>query len=74
MERKTTGAYVAVFEELRRLLPNLNIVKAMCDYELALRNALRHVFLEIEIDACFYHYVQVNNFVYVFILLNKIHK
>lgn len=61
MERKTTAAYVTVFEEIKRLLPELNVRKAMTDYEIALQNALRRVFPGIDLNGCFYHQASVIN-------------
>ncbi|XP_051163476.1 uncharacterized protein LOC127283264 [Leptopilina boulardi] len=58
MEKRTAAAYEAVFEELKILFPNFHIMEAMCDFEAALKLALRNKFNGISIHGCFFHFNQ----------------
>lgn len=58
MERKTTAAYVKVFELIQNVLEETSVDLSMSDYETALRNSIRQIFPEAEIKGCYFHYVK----------------
>ncbi|XP_051157985.1 uncharacterized protein LOC127279587 [Leptopilina boulardi] len=60
MEQKTAAAYKKVSQEIKRLLPGFNIIEAMCDFESALKKALRQSFPGIILHGCLFHYKQAN--------------
>lgn len=57
MSRKTEQCYKHLFETLREYFP-LNGKSVMTDFELALRNAIRAVYPEIETNTCWFHFCQ----------------
>lgn len=58
MEKKTFTSYDTIFQQLRFLMPSVEVVKLMTDYEAATRKALKKHFPNARIAGCFFHYVQ----------------
>lgn len=59
MERKDFHSYVKVFRELKKLIPSMNVINCMSDYESATRKAIKDQFPNSKISGCYFHYVQV---------------
>lgn len=58
MNRKTSSSYVAVFQFVKeKILPNMDPVKFVSDFETAIHNAVRNVFHNAEVQGCFFHFV-----------------
>lgn len=59
MSRKTRRAYEHLFTYLKNNIINLGNGKSiMTDFECAMRNALRAVFPQIELNCCWFHFTQ----------------
>ena len=63
MSGKTTSAYLIIFRELRsNVLVNPNKVRLiMSDFELALRNAAKEIFVNAHMTGCEVHQDRVSN-------------
>lgn len=59
MEKKDFNSYMTVFNELKKLIPAMNVVNCMSDYEQATRSAIKIQFPKSRISGCYFHYVQV---------------
>lgn len=68
MEGRNENDYTAVFSYIRNVL-QIKPISSMSDYEKAMRNALRKVFVEklsetkhrtIQVSGCYFHFTQVN--------------
>lgn len=59
MQRRDFHSYVKVFSELKKLIPSMNVVNCMSDYEAATRKAIKDQFPNSKITGCYFHYVQV---------------
>lgn len=57
MSRKTERCYTHIFQSLRDSFP-LNGKSIMTDFETAMRNALRNVYPNIELNTCWFHFCQ----------------
>lgn len=58
MEKKDFNSYKVVLSELKRMIPAINVINCMTDYEAATRKAIKQVFPTSRISGCFFHYVQ----------------
>lgn len=58
MEKKDFKSYMTVFNELKIMLPSMNVINCMTDYEAATRKAIKEQFPTSRISGCFFHYVQ----------------
>lgn len=58
MEKKTFSSYDTIFHNLKVLMPSVEVMKLMTDYEAATRKALRKHYPNARISGCFFHYVQ----------------
>lgn len=58
MEKKTFTSYDIIFQNLKFMMPSVEVVKLMTDYEAATRKALKKHFPNARIAGCFFHYVQ----------------
>lgn len=58
MEKKTFSSYDTIFQNLKFLMPSVEVVKLMTDYEAATRKALKKHYPNARIAGCFFHYVQ----------------
>lgn len=58
MTRKTKRAYVAILKFIEEHVCNLDPVSFMCDFEDALRSALREVYCISDVRGCVFHFVQ----------------
>lgn len=58
MEKKTFTSYDAIFQNLKFLMPSVEVVKVMSDYEAATRKALKKHYPTARIAGCWFHYVQ----------------
>lgn len=58
MERKDFNSYMVVFDELKKLLPSMNVVECMSDFEAATRKAILLQFPRARLSGCYFHYVQ----------------
>lgn len=58
MEKKTFTSYDAIFQNLKFLMPSVQVAKVMTDYEAATRKALKKNYPNARIAGCFFHYVQ----------------
>lgn len=58
MERKDYDSYMTVLSELKKLLPSMNVVQCMSDYECATRKAILQQFPGVRLSGCYFHYVQ----------------
>lgn len=58
MEKKTFTSYDVIFRNLKLLMPSVEVVKLMTDYEAATRKALRKHYPNARLAGCFFHYVQ----------------
>lgn len=58
LSNKNQQTYTRLLAELKNLEPGLNPTFISVDYELAIHNAFRHEFNNIEIHGCFFHLVQ----------------
>lgn len=61
MERKDYSSYMHEFDKLKELIPSINVVNCMSDYEAAIRKCIKKQFPESRISGCFFHYVQAIN-------------
>lgn len=72
MERRDYYSYMLIFDEIKKLIPSMNVVNCMSDYEAATRKALKEQFPNSRISGCFFHYVQgINKAAKRFGLKNK---
>ena len=55
---KILGDYKAVFSAIKDLLPQCNIIEAVCDYEQAIWIGIRHAFPLSKTIGCAFHWVQ----------------
>lgn len=59
MSRKTRRAYEHLFKYLKKNIIDLgNGASIMTDFEVAMRNALRAIFPQIELNCCWFHFTQ----------------
>lgn len=58
MEKKDYHSYMLVLNKLKLMIPSMNVVNCMTDYESATRKAMKEVFPTSLISGCFFHYVQ----------------
>ncbi|CAH0562759.1 unnamed protein product [Brassicogethes aeneus] len=58
MERKNTSSYVALFRQIVNLIPNINPVNCLTDYEEGLRRAIAEVWPNCRLKGCWFHYCQ----------------
>lgn len=58
MSRKTEEAYTAVFKYINDNIIDLNGKASMTDYEKVMRNALKKLFPNMKLDACWFHFTQ----------------
>lgn len=58
MEKKTFESYDTIFQHLKFLMPSVEVVKLMTDYEAATRKALKKHYPNARLAGCFFHYVQ----------------
>ncbi len=58
MTRKTESLYRKVFEKINEKLPSLKPKQAMGDFETSSANALAHVYPEVELAGCQFHFSQ----------------
>jgi len=58
MTRKTHAAYLALFQNLKELIPYFTPLSAMADYEEASTSAFQAVFGNVIISGCWFHYGQ----------------
>lgn len=58
MERRDYKSYMNVFHNLKQLIPTMNVVTLMSDYEAATRKAAKIQFPNARLSGCFFHYVQ----------------
>lgn len=58
MEKKTFSSYDCIFQNLKFLMPSVEVAKVMTDYEAATRKALKKHYPNARIAGCFFHYVQ----------------
>lgn len=58
MTRKTEESYKAVFEYIHNNIIQLDGKAFMSDYEKAMRNALKKLFPNSKMDACWFHFTQ----------------
>lgn len=58
MEKKTFTSYDTIFQNLKLLMPSVEVVKLMTDYEAATRKALIKHYPNARLAGCFFHYVQ----------------
>lgn len=58
MERRDYKSYLNVFHNLKQLIPTMNVVTVMSDYEAATRKAVKVQFPKARLSGCFFHYVQ----------------
>lgn len=61
MTNKSTGCYQQIFQFIADNFEEFKPKYSMSDHELALRNALKLVFPQIETRTCYFHYAQVSN-------------
>jgi hypothetical protein len=61
MTGKPKRLYKAVLEKIKGLYPNFCPTKAMGDFELAARNALKETFPEVHVSSCQFHHGQICN-------------
>lgn len=60
MMRRTQASYLALFNYIKSLVPNLNPRRVHCDFERAQMNAVRIVFpFPCVIVGCLWHYAVV---------------
>ena len=67
MTRKTKGSYIAVVETLKKLFPRKKFTSLSTDYEKNIGDAAQHVFKGIKLKKFYFHFTQVNNFIYTFV-------
>ena len=60
MNNRSKDIYKAVFEEIKEIVPTFLPQKAICDFELAAINAIKEAFQDIEVQGCYFHYLQAN--------------
>lgn len=58
MTNKTQKAYEAVFEYMHENVMSLNCEVFMTDYELAMRNGLKHVIGASNLSSCWFHFTK----------------
>lgn len=58
MSNKTKDCYEDVFNYIHRFVMDLDCASFTTDYERAMRNALKNLFPNAELFACFFHYTQ----------------
>lgn len=58
MKGRTKEAYISLLRYIEENVCRLRPASFMSDYEAALRNALRSIFPECEINGCYFHYCQ----------------
>lgn len=59
MSRKTQGSYEDVFHFISENIFSLNKAQSFTtDYEMAMRNALKKMFPDAQMFACYFHYTQ----------------
>ena len=58
MTKKTEKLYVAVFEHVRGIMPNISPNLVVMDFEAAMIGAVSEVFPDTEIQGCFFHFAQ----------------
>lgn len=58
MERKDYHSYFLVLIKLKEMIPNMNVVNCMTDYEQATRKAIKELFPTSRLSGCLFHYVQ----------------
>ena len=59
MSGQTEGHYVKVLEYLKLKKEKSEIKSIMCDFEKALRNAIKNIFPNVIIYGCYYHFVKL---------------
>lgn len=59
MSRRTTEAYVALFEFIKLLMPGFNPSMIMCDFEEGEQSAWATCFPDAEVLGCLWHYCVV---------------
>lgn len=57
MSRKSEKCYIHLFETLKEMFP-LNGNSIMTDFELGMRNAIRHVYPTLKMYTCWFHFCQ----------------
>jgi len=55
LPNKEQATYTKLLVELKRLVPAINATSISVDFEIAIHNAFRTEFQEIEIRGCFFH-------------------
>lgn len=58
MDRKTEQAYTDIFKYVNKNIIDLNGKGFMTDYERAMRNGLKKLFPNAELNACWFHFTQ----------------
>lgn len=58
MSRKTEQAYTHLFQCINAEIIDLQPTSFMTDYEVAMRNALRHVYPDAQMFSCWFHFCQ----------------
>lgn len=58
MSRKTEACYTHLFENIKKNIFNLDANSFMTDYELAMRSAIRKIFPNASVFACWFHLCQ----------------
>lgn len=58
MDRKTELAYIDIYKYIHENIINLNGKAFMTDYEKAMRNGLKKLFPNAEMNACWFHFTQ----------------
>ena len=61
MSHRKTEAYNALFEELKKIAPELNPSEIMSDFEDAERNAAKKAFPDAKLLECYFLYAQVQS-------------
>lgn len=62
MTNKAEVSYIKCCMFLRDTFPNFVPLEAMCDFELAIKNALEFVYNGIIVRGCYFHHTQVCNY------------
>lgn len=56
MQRRTSESYEKVFNELKRLEPELDPQSFTIDYEQSAIASIKHIFPDVEVSGCFFHF------------------
>ena len=74
MSRKTESAYKLVLKAIfDNLLPSINPLNVMSEFETALQNGLRYVFPDAVINGCFLHHGHVRKEKKSCVVLRELH-